>query len=132
MCVASPRGVVNARPATKTMSLKTLSFVVLRKPDFHPQQFIDWLCDPALEMDLRGQITYEGNKRYVVRLEGKTWAIDDYKTFVWVGRPVIGRINHFTEYTPSSYIYPEGIEIMSASKRGGGLGAESEEQSPDL
>ncbi len=101
------------------MPLQRVTFVIIRKPSVSPDLLMDLICDPALELDLHGRVIHEGGGRHVVMLEGERRRIDDYKTYIWVGRPVMGRVSHFTDYTPTARIFKDGIELSFAPPRGG-------------
>ena len=101
------------------MPLKRLTFANVRKRTLNPDVLMDLICDPALQMDLHGRVIHEGGGRHVVMLEGARGRIDDYKTYIWVGRHAMGRVDHFTEYTPSARIFADGIELDFAPARGG-------------
>ncbi len=101
------------------MPLKQLSFCIVRKAGLDPERFIDLVCDPALELDLSGRLIFHGCRKYVVMLEGEKRKIDDFKTYIWVGRPAIGSVLYFTEFDPSGSIYGDGIDVEVAPERGG-------------
>ncbi len=100
--------------------LKRLTFTIRRKPTLDRQVFEDMIVEPALELDLVGRVQYEGGRRFIVQVEGHRHKVDDYRTYVTVGRVIFGEPGHFVEYYPRASIFGNCILVSYNFQRRGG------------
>ncbi len=99
------------RRFSASMALLSLTFVIVRKANVSPKAFEDLLCEPALALDLGGRIQFEGGRRFTVMLEGKRRDVQDYRTYISVGKVIFGETSHFTEYAPHGRVFGDSIKI---------------------
>ena len=102
-----------------TMSLLRLTFVIVRKPNISRKMFEDLICDPALELNLGGRMQFDGGRRFTVILEGKKRDVEDFRTYISVGKVVFGATSHFTEYAPTARVFGDSIRVSYDIERRG-------------
>ena len=93
------------------MALLRLTFIIVRKAHVSHKAFEDLVCEPALSLDLGGRMQYEGGRPFTVVVEGKKRNVEDYRTYIAVGKVVFGDTSHFTEYTPRARVFGDSITV---------------------